>query len=147
MVVIIILLFLKINKIIYINYFINNNNKIIYIINNNMTKNIYGTIGYTILKNDNHNVIVFADMHDQLLDCNNNITISNWLKNKFDTEHYELFRFELSNYLNLYPSIKNKILKGQSMTTKPSSKGITAQDIRAILNPTIGASTNIILFE
>ena len=42
-----------------------------------MTKNIYGTIGYTILKNDNHNVIVFADMHDQLLDCNNNITISN----------------------------------------------------------------------
>jgi len=52
-----------------------------------MTQNIYGTIGYTILKNDNHNVIVFADMHDQLLDCNNNITISNWLKNKFDTSY------------------------------------------------------------
>ena len=33
-----------------------------------MTQNIYGTIGYTILKNDNHNVIVFADMHDQLLE-------------------------------------------------------------------------------
>ena len=37
--------------------------------------------------------------------------INNISKNKFDTEHYELFRFELSNYLNLYPSIKNKILK------------------------------------
>jgi hypothetical protein len=37
--------------------------------------------------------------------------INNISKNKFDIEHYELFRFELSNYLNLYPSIKNKILK------------------------------------
>lgn len=52
-----------------------------------MTQNIYGTIGYTILKNDSHNVIVFADMHDQLLDCDNNISISNWLKNKFDTSY------------------------------------------------------------
>ena len=52
-----------------------------------MTQNIYGTIGYTILKNHNHNVIIFADMHDQLLDCKNNITISNWLKNKFETSY------------------------------------------------------------
>ena len=44
-----------------------------------------------------------------------NIIVDNRMKNisenKFDTEHYELFRFELSNYLNLYPSIKNKIIK------------------------------------
>ncbi len=32
-------------------------------------------------------------------------------RNAFEAEHYELFRFELSNYLNLYPSIKNKIIK------------------------------------
>jgi hypothetical protein len=33
------------------------------------------------------------------------------IENNFDAEHYELFRFELSNYLNLYISIKNKIIK------------------------------------
>ena len=31
--------------------------------------------------------------------------------NKYYNEHYELFRFELSNYLNLYQNIKNKIIK------------------------------------
>jgi len=44
-----------------------------------------------------------------------NIMIDNRIiktnENKFDSEHYELFRFELSNYLNLYISIKNKIIK------------------------------------
>ncbi len=41
-------------------------------------------------------------------------------KNAFETEHYELFRFELSNYLNLYPSIKNKITK--VLESKESNK-------------------------
>ena len=32
-------------------------------------------------------------------------------KNSFDEEHYELFRYELSNYLTMSLSIKNKIVK------------------------------------
>ena len=39
------------------------------------------------------------------------IRVASTIKNKFDSEHYELFRFELANYLNLYPSVKNKIIK------------------------------------
>ncbi len=41
-------------------------------------------------------------------------------RNAFETEHYELFRFELANYLNLYPSIKNKITK--VLESKESNK-------------------------
>ena len=54
--------------------------------------------------------------------------VINTLKNKFDSEHYELFRFELANYLNLYPSIKNKIVK--VLESKQSDKVI---DIKSIL--------------
>jgi len=54
--------------------------------------------------------------------------VINTLKNKFDSEHYELFRFELANYLNLYPSIKNKIVK--VLESRQSDKVI---DIKSIL--------------
>jgi len=37
--------------------------------------------------------------------------IINIQKELYENEHYELFRFELANYLNLYDKIKNKIIK------------------------------------
>lgn len=45
--------------------------------------NIYGAIGYTILKKDNHKIILFSDMHDKLKSCDNKINIDVWLKSKF----------------------------------------------------------------
>ena len=48
-------------------------------------KYIYGTIGYTILKNINFNnkIIILADMHDTLPNCTNQTSISDWFKTKF----------------------------------------------------------------
>lgn len=42
--------------------------------------NIYGSIGYTLLKHKNINkyFIIYADMHDTLPKCDNDINISNW---------------------------------------------------------------------
>lgn len=48
--------------------------------NINRQNNIYGTVGYTIFKNDNNKVIVFADMHDILKKCSKYVTIGSWLK-------------------------------------------------------------------
>jgi len=50
-------------------------------------KNIYGTIGYTVLKNNKSNkkIIILADMHDTLPSCTNQTSISNWFKTKFDS--------------------------------------------------------------
>ena len=45
--------------------------------------NIYGAIGYTILKKNNHKIILFSDMHDKLKSCDNKINIDEWLKSKF----------------------------------------------------------------
>lgn len=47
-------------------------------------KNLYGTIGYTILKNNktNNNIIVFADRHDNLPQCDNKTNIAEWFKQK-----------------------------------------------------------------
>ena len=48
-----------------------------------MNINIYGAIGYTILKKDNHTIILFSDMHDKLKSCDNKINMNDWLKSKF----------------------------------------------------------------
>lgn len=47
-------------------------------------KNIYGTIGYTLLKNPNNNnkIIILADMHDRLPECMNHTNISDWFTSK-----------------------------------------------------------------
>jgi hypothetical protein len=47
-------------------------------------KNIYGTIGYTVLKNNksNNKIIIFADKHDNLPKCNDKTNIAEWLKQK-----------------------------------------------------------------
>lgn len=81
--------------------------------NNN---SIYGTIGYTILENNNHKVIVFSDMHDQLKECTNNISISNWLKKKFDTSYILLEEVDRNVELKL------KELWGDSKHTQELKK-------------------------
>jgi len=50
-------------------------------------KNIYGTIGYSILKNPNTNkkVIILADMHDKLPECSNKINVSDWFESKINS--------------------------------------------------------------
>jgi hypothetical protein len=47
-------------------------------------KNIYGSIGYTLLQKENL-IIVFADKHDDIPICNNKIDMANWFKTKFKT--------------------------------------------------------------
>jgi hypothetical protein len=56
--------------------------------------NIYGSLGYTILNNNNHNIIIFADMHDTLKSCNDNIIISDWMKDKFNSSYILLEEVE-----------------------------------------------------
>lgn len=50
-------------------------------------KNLYGTIGFTILKNNQttKKIIIFADKHDNLPSCFNKTDISAWIKTKFDS--------------------------------------------------------------
>ena len=45
--------------------------------------NIYGAIGYTILKKLDKKIILFSDMHDKLKSCDNKINMDDWLKSKF----------------------------------------------------------------
>jgi hypothetical protein len=56
-------------------------------------QNIYGSIGYTLLKNDNHMIIVMADMHDGISSCKNKTNISEWFKTKFESS--EIFLEEV----------------------------------------------------
>lgn len=49
---------------------------------------IYGTLGYTLLKNnENKSVLIFSDMHDKLEQCKHNISIDNLLKNKMKSSN------------------------------------------------------------
>ena len=47
-------------------------------------ENLYGTIGFTILKNNqtNKKIIIFADKHDSLPSCMNKTNIHDWFKTK-----------------------------------------------------------------
>ncbi len=50
-------------------------------------KNLYGTIGYTVLSNGQtgKKIIVFADKHDNLPECDNKTNIAQWFKEKMHT--------------------------------------------------------------
>jgi hypothetical protein len=62
-------------------------------------KNIYGTIGYTMLENINkHKIIVLADMHDTLPYCKNQINISDWFKTKFESSKILLEEVPRDNF-------------------------------------------------
>ena len=43
---------------------------------------VYGTVGYTILKDAHRYIWVFADKHDELHDCENDIEIQKIFENK-----------------------------------------------------------------
>ena len=47
-----------------------------------MAKNIYGAIGYTILKHSTTGklIIIFADRHDNLNTCDDNISMAKWME-------------------------------------------------------------------
>lgn len=47
--------------------------------------NIYGTIGYVFLSNENRKIIILADQHDKLPDCDDKINISEWFKKKINS--------------------------------------------------------------
>lgn len=69
--------------------------------------NIYGTIGYTYLTNNNNvnNIILLSDMHDKLEKCNDYIKISDWLKKKIKSSIIlleEVDREENSNLKELW---------------------------------------------
>jgi hypothetical protein len=51
-----------------------------------MAKNIYGAVGYTILKHPTTGkfIIIFADRHDNLNTCDDNISMAKWMKNNMD---------------------------------------------------------------
>ncbi len=50
-------------------------------------KNLYGTIGYTVLSHGQtgKKIIVFADKHDNLPECDNKTNIAQWFKEKMHT--------------------------------------------------------------
>lgn len=73
-------------------------------------KNIFGSIGYTLLNNKN-NILIFADKHDNIPDCNNKINMAEWFKTKFDSSII---------LLEEIPRVNSKILElwDQSVHTK-----------------------------
>lgn len=49
---------------------------------------VYGTLGYSLLNNnENKTVLIFSDMHDNLEQCNHNISIDILLKNKMKSSN------------------------------------------------------------
>lgn len=100
-------------------------------------KNIYGTIGYTLLENTNINkkVIILADMHDTLPQCINQTNVSDWFKSKFGSSKILLEEvpredFSLSELWSDSPHTQN--LKNLFLS---NSKIIQAVDIRPYLIP------------
>lgn len=62
---------------------INNNAKNI----NSNYKNIYGAIGYTVLQNDKHKLLIFSDRHDKLKDCTGSkIDMNDLFQDSIDTD-------------------------------------------------------------
>jgi hypothetical protein len=98
-------------------------------------KNIYGTIGYTILQSDEYQIkiIIMADMHDKLPQCENKINVSEWFKNKLHTSKIlleEVPRDDV-NLIELWSnSIHTQELKNLYLQ---NPKNIQAVDVRPFL--------------
>lgn len=73
-------------------------------------KNIFGSIGYTLLNNTN-NILIFADKHDDIPSCQNKINMAEWFKTKFNTSII---------LLEEVPRVNNKLIElwDQSIHTK-----------------------------
>jgi hypothetical protein len=100
-------------------------------------KNIYGTIGYTLLEHTEkkNKVIVLADMHDTLPSCNSKVDIAEWFKSKFNSSEILLEEVprenvklkELWEHSPHTQQLKNLYLK--------NPKIISGVDIRPFLIP------------
>ena len=98
-------------------------------------KNIYGSIGYTLLKKENI-IIVFADKHDSIPTCKDNIDMANWFKTKFKTSIIlleEIPRKKESKILELWDQSQHtKMLKDLYLENPSIVKPV---DIRHYLLP------------
>ncbi len=100
-------------------------------------KNIYGTIGYTLLVDPktNKKIIILADMHDTLPQCINQTNVSDWFKSKFNSskillEEVPRDNFSLTELWSNSPHTQN--LKNLFLS---NSNLIHAVDIRPYLIP------------
>jgi hypothetical protein len=67
-----------------------------------MRKNIFGLIGYTVLKCNDKLVLIMADRHDNLPPCNVDYNkVSDWLKSKFDVADILLEEVKRTNNTEL----------------------------------------------
>ena len=46
--------------------------------------NIYGSVGYTLLRNKYNTILIFADVHSKLSYCENKIDISDWFRDNMN---------------------------------------------------------------
>jgi hypothetical protein len=98
---------------------------------------LYGTIGYTVLKNRNINkkLIIFSDKHDFLPSCENKIDIDMWLKKKYKSIKILLEEVPREN-VNLQElwtdGTHTKSLKAAFLD---NTYNITGVDIRPLLIP------------
>ena len=74
-------------------------------------KNIYGTIGYTLLEHnkDKNKVIVLADMHDTLPSCNSKVDIAEWFKSKFSSSEILLEEMFETTVSETFCSIRTEV--------------------------------------
>jgi hypothetical protein len=49
--------------------------------------NIYGSVGYTMLKNKYNKILVMADVHSKLSYCDNKIDVSDWFKENMNIKN------------------------------------------------------------
>lgn len=98
-------------------------------------KSIYGAIGYTVLRKNSNKVIIMADMHDTLSECDSDISISEWVKSKFSSsqillEEVPRGNIELQELWSHAPHTRE--LKNLFLT---NPRIINAVDIRPFLIP------------
>ena len=90
--------------------------------------NLSGSIGYTLLSNNNKNILVFADAHSEVIYCKDNfIKISDFFRKLLNNENYQILLEEVNrsrvkllelwpnsehiqNLKNLYLNNKTKII-------------------------------------
>jgi len=100
-------------------------------------KNIYGTIGYTVLEDlkIKKKIIILADMHDTLPNCINQTNISDWFKSKFNSSKILLEEVPRENVELIELWSKSKHTQQLKNLFLKNNKFIHAIDIRPFLIP------------
>jgi hypothetical protein len=96
---------------------------------------LYGSIGYVILKKNSKYVLIFTDMHDTLIKCDNYTLVDKWLKKKFNSSHILLEEVDRNNIKleELWPGSEHtQLLKKLFIENQTKIKPI---DIRPFLIP------------